>query len=263
MEIKETRYFQISEKIIKIEDVAKIANCLYLEFQASKDTGQQTSISFSVDTYDDASFESSDPDFFATNSILSTKRIKKIEMDYFNYTTSDYFHLIVSQMKYSDSYFKIKGQNSKWVNGLAKQTEELINSFAPQNNFIKKHKVFFNILLGLGLGVIYMQLISLIPYTPTENSKSEWVIQLGILFESFPIIEFIFKYLFGLGVGIFPATFITDKLVDLWPDIEIQIGPEHTFIEKKRREWLIKAFVLGVLPLVISIVADFIKKKAF
>ena len=70
------------------------------------------------------------------------------------------FRLKISQREYSDSYFTVKGSNNKWVNGLTKQVEEIIESFTPQNNFVKNNKTFLNILFGLGLGAIYLYLIS-------------------------------------------------------------------------------------------------------
>lgn len=262
-EIKESRYSEIKDKIINLDNISKIASFINQDFNCAQNKQHHTRISFSVTCFDNSCFESKDPSLFSQDSVICNKRVKTIEIDFWDYTVDSHISIDISQDEYVPSRIRIRGVDSNWVNGVHKQIDEIINSFTPQNTFVKKNKKLLNILFGLSIGVLYIHLLILLPFTPSNKPDPEWARLLKKLFELWPFTKYLLKYSIGLIPGIWPASMITDKLVTLWPSIEIQIGPEHTFIEKKRRKWLLNVFLIGVLPLIISIIADIITKKAF
>jgi len=70
----------------------------------------------------------------------------------------------------------------------------------------------------------------------------------------------IWQYIIAWFFGALPSSFLFAKLQSLWPPVELQIGPEHTWIEKRRRLWLTTALAVGVLPVVVDFGWNCIKK---
>lgn len=246
-DIIETRYSRINNKIILLKDIFKLANLIFKEYEEDKKQNNHTSISFTSDCTDESSFESESPSLFSDESIINTKRVNAIEIFFYNYEQNKKIIFVLSQRYGSDSYFKVSGNDSIWVNGISKKIEETINSFNSQSNFIRNNKIFFILLFGFSMGAIFINILLLLPIEPSKGPNPA------------TLTKYIFKYLFGLLGGILPGSLLTDKLIKLYPNIEIQIGPEHTFIEKIRRKWLLNAFIIGVLPLLISVCYDVLK----
>lgn len=265
--IRESRYAKIENKVVTLEGVHRLAQVINAEYLKTKLASQHASISFMAKCFDNSSFESEDVSLFSSDSVLNSKRIASFEISYYCYDVNAYVKI---DLAHGDSSYgnsiTITGTESTWVNGIMKKLEEIVNSFRPQNRFVKNHRFFVNSVLALSLGVVFTWIIrwvvSIFPPEPTTNI-SQWEKLLSEIFERVPIVRVVFRCLIGYPVGYFPALFITDKLSSLWPSIEIQVGPEHTFIEKKRRNWVISVILLGILPLLVSIVYDLIKRYIF
>jgi hypothetical protein len=69
----------------------------------------------------------------------------------------------------------------------------------------------------------------------------------------------VFKYIVAYLGGFSPALLLIGQLKELWPAVEIQIGPEHTLVEKSRRKWMAVVITLGVLPLLVNLFYDILK----
>jgi hypothetical protein len=143
------------------------------------------------------------------------------------------------------------------VNGNIKAIEEIIESFAPQYPFVLRHKWLVQSVLALGIGRAYDFLIDFIP--PRPGPPPHWVAGLHLYLHAHPLVYYGVPYLFYYAGGYFPALFFYEKLLSLWPSVELQIGPEHSLIEKRRRRWLFSFLVVGVVPLVTSLIYDVMK----
>lgn len=260
--IKESRYSKIENKIITTEDIQNLAKVIWEEYEKAKSPDKYASVSFTIKCSDKSCFESSDPSIFETDSVLRTKRVDSVSICCHCYNDSYINVELCNGNIYWGNDITVKGTDSNWVNGISKRLEDISSSFTPQNTFVKDHSIFLNILFAFGYGTIYMSILNVLlsgVESLPENRIPEWAKILRNLFETVPFLREIFEYLLGFTVGIFPAVLTTDKLKKLWPSVEIQNGPEHMMIEKRRRKWLAIVFTTCILPLALSLIYDIIK----
>ncbi|MBN3039576.1 MAG: hypothetical protein JW867_00440 [Candidatus Omnitrophica bacterium] len=265
--ITESRYSRIRDKIITLDGIYNLAKTVQEEYSQNLEKDKYQSISFTAICFDDSRYESEDLSLFSKDSILNKKRVESINISY----SSSALKLVIDiDLRHGNAAYdygnsiRVKGGNSVWVNGIIKKLEETVSSFTPQNTFVRKYKVWLNIIFGLSLGwfflTIYSYILSFIPFTPKKDT-AEWIILLQRICKKYPLVEHALMALLGFPVTINPAISFTNKLYSLWPRIEIQIGPEHTFIESRRRRYILGAFVLVALPLLLSFISSFIVNK--
>ena len=265
--IKESRYITIENIVINLSNVKLLVDEVYKEYSKIMDKSYRKSIEYSVKCDDNSTFESEDISLFSDDSIINKKRVISIDISFYFYNIdNDFRNSIRINLNHGNTTFgndiTVSGTDSKWVNGMIKRLEENVDSFKPQSTFFKNHKFISTSILALGLGIVYVWIIIFFinaTSSPSANETTETLSPLKELFINYPIIKTMILYLLGLIAGIIPASLIIEKLNSLWPSVEIQIGPEHTFIEKKRRFWLISFLLFGVLPIVVGFVVELIK----
>lgn len=263
---KETRLIRIDRRIITVSDLLKLANVIFKEYKILKKSDKYAFVSFSVTCDDDSVFDSESPEIFSDSSPYSSKRVISVSLHLgtilhsrhiyvkFNHATSSYSN---------SSYIEVKGSDSKWVNGILRIIEEMVDGFTPQNNFAEKYRYLLQTIISIGVGIIMLNSLSLLMKTanlPQTTSTPEGLSGLIIaLATKYTIAQMFFIYLFYWLLGYIPAGYLVDKLRGLWPSIEIQVGAEHKFIENHRRGWLINIFLLGILPLLLQVAYDIVK----
>jgi len=192
--------------------------------------------------------------------MISSKRVSGIELHYSSYDANQEVSISLSHGGGDyRNYVKVSGLDSTWVNGTLKTIEEIIMGFKPQYRFLAEHKGAIEFVFALSIGSMYFYLMDLIPIAPIEGERPEWAIKLASALKGFELLFYFLKYIFAYLVGIWPAFYLMAKLEKLWPSIEFQIGPEHTFIEKQRRAWIAAALLVGVVPLLTSVAYDILK----
>ncbi len=256
--IRESRHTSIEQKIVRIDDLYHLSAVIKAEHSTSVKQEQHSSASFMAGCADNSSFESEDIDIFAPESFLAKKRVLSVSMTFHRYSDNSYINVELNHGNYGSNSITVRGTDSTWVNGIAGKLSDITESFDPQGSFVRKHPLLLNGILALGYGSVFTWIVTAIPSSPPQEIP-EWARLLRELFEKAPILRVLFRYLIGVPVGIFPAFLTTWKLSELWPSVEIQIGPEHLFVEKRRRKRLGLVFAGGVLPLLLSVIYDIIK----
>ena len=152
-------------------------------------------------------------------------------MTFHRYDDNSYINIDLHHGDYGDNSITVRGDDSTWVNGMTSKLSEVAGSFKPQNAFVRMHPVLINTILALGYGTVFVWIVILIPSSPPKEIP-EWARLLRELFDQIPSLRTLFRYAIGIPVGIFPASLTRSKFLELWPKIEIQVGPEHLLIEK-------------------------------
>lgn len=256
-EITESRNVNVSARIITLKSVMRLASIVYDKYQDALSEDESSRIRFSVDCEDGSNFQSSELGIFSDGSILEDKKVCSVSIDYSSYSLNQ--DIEIALMHGGGDYrnhIRVRGNNSEWVNGVIKKLEDATLAFKPQNRFLYEHEKAIGWVLSIGIGALYFNLIGLIPFGPSSTPPPEWVVNIYNMITSLGVFLYVMKYLFYHFIGMWPAFYLIDKLKSLWPYVEFQIGPEHTFIEKKRRLWITSAVFTGVIPLVLSIVYD-------
>jgi hypothetical protein len=229
--ILERRELIIGGRILNLANVRALAGLIEGESESfPPDKTHSPSILFTAQCGDGSSFESNDADLFLDDSIVARKRVYSVSMRLSYYPTESRISISIQHAerstRWSRNYATVEGTDSKWVNGNIKAIEEIIESFAPQYPFVLRHKWLVQSVLALGIGRAYDFLIDFIP--PRPGPPPHWVAGLHLYLHAHPLVYYGVPYLFYYAGGYFPALFFYEKLLSLWPSVELQIGPEHS-----------------------------------
>lgn len=229
--ILETRSLKISRVILSLEDVHRLAVAAEEQFQKKG----HSYISYNVECSDGSKFESSSSEIFEKGSKSGNKHGNNYE-----------------------NYIEITGPDGVWVNGLIGTFTDILQSCKPQEAFVYEYAKVVQFALALGIGTVYNAFLDLLPGAPIE-SRPTWAIHFGEFLHSSPLFFYLFRYFLGALVGWMPAKYLLNKLQSLWPTVELQIGPEHVLVEKRRRQWFIGLGILIVIPFLVSLFYDVAK----
>ncbi len=266
MAINESRYITIDNKIVTRENIFRLANGVYSIYK--KKRCKYKEIKFIVICDENAMFDRSEPDIFAENSPIISKRVLKIKMEAW-FPTQDIVTMETIEINLthdpSDDFsitnsIKVQGFDSNWVNGTLKRLEEITDSFTPQNTFVRRYQVLLRIVLSLSIGYVLLNYF-LLPFIVLLSNPSNKLPQKLANNQFLLIAVIIFLQLItSFFLGASPAIEIVKKLRSLYPNLELQVAPEHKQIEKQRRIWTFNAVTLVVLPLIFQLVYEIVKR---
>lgn len=228
--ILETRSLKISRVILSLEDVHRLAVAAEEQFQKKG----HSYISYNVECSDGSRFESSSSEIFEKGSKSGNKRVDSIRFWLTSIDDGSKFHGRLRHGNNYENYIEVTGPDSVWVNGLIGTFTDILQSSKPQEAFFYEYAKGVQFALALGIGSVYNAFLDLVPGAPIEN-RPTWAIHFGEFLHSNPLFFYLFRYFLGALVGWMPAKYILNKLQSLWPTVELQIGPEHVLIEKRRR----------------------------
>lgn len=256
-EIRESRILTISNKVFSLKNVRDMASIVWKTYQSAHNKSQHASVSFSANASDDSSFESNSVTIYDEASTISSKRITSIDITYHNYTNDAYVNVQISQgdSAYNRSRITVRGHDSLWVNGALSELKNVLDSVPPQNLLLRKYSWAVHVLVSLGIGLIMLELLlwivpTTLSTTPSLSLDPAWAILLTQLSAQFLFFKYLFRYFVAFWLGSFPYMLllwspISNSLSSTWPSIEIQIGPEHTFVERRRRQMLLTVLSLN------------------
>jgi len=258
--ILESRNVKIKGRIVSLENIRRLSAIIKKRYDAKKAEEKHCQILFSATCFDDSNFESADMGIFSDNSMLSLKRVSDISLKYSSYEDNETIEVRLSHGNYEHgNHIRVSGTDSEWVNGVIRKLEEEVSAFQPQNKFLTEYERILEFVFALSIGLVYFFLIDMIPLSPIESKPPEWLVEWGTSIRNSLILGYGIKYTLSYVIGMWSAYFLMDKLKSLWVSVEFQIGPEHTFIEKRRRTWILSAVLIGIAPLVTSLVYDVLK----
>jgi hypothetical protein len=134
----------------------------------------------------------------------------------------------------------VSGNDSVWVNGILAKLTEIIDTAEPQPLF-KKPLSIAALPLCIAFNVVYFRLF----YADIQRNKYGWIE--GILTIGVPILSMV----------------LFDKLpkyVDaLWPDVELQTGPNYLQIPANKRKRITLLLTLIILPILTGFIYDVLK----
>lgn len=243
--MKISKELKISGVVVKPANIRELAKKVYEEYGSDKESDGKN-INFILRGIDGTQYESEDIEVFSDGGILDTRRIVAVEMTYSNYTDDKRISIKlehdIKDYGWRNVIF-VSGPDEVWVNGVIKHFEDAIVNWEKQVNWPYKYSWLLTIIFAIGINFPCSNILNFIIHL----IKPESSVTLGPLFFSF------------FMVGLLLALYIVDKLKELYPVVELRIGPEHTQLEVKRRRKLYAVISIVVIPLVISLIIELIK----
>lgn len=260
--MKESRFITVHDRIVNLHDLRRLAEIVVgLSVPKTAKGQSEPALSFIASCADGSTFESEKTDIFADTSPITSKRVLAVDMELFSYETKSFVKIELRHGS-SDNYNRIsvRGLDATWVNGTLKKLEEAIDSFALQQNFVKTWAPLLRPVFAFSLGILIFQLLDFIIPNPTPDpNPPHWV---EVIHQNIFAL-FCIRYALDYVMGATPAFMLHHHLASYWPSVEFQVGPPHTHFERNRRLWMANAFLLGVLPVISSLIYDLVKTYLF
>lgn len=264
---KETRKLQIRDKIFKVDDLKRLASVLEDQSALAKNKEQHYSISYELHFSDDTIVESRTFSILEDDILFTSKRPLLIQFLYHN---NDLNKRISLSLDHGDFPYRnsiiVSGQESEWVNDVFARLNTILQGVTPQESFVNRHPTLLLNIIALGVGTFGYNLINIIMDYTTINfdlAKHIAPIQEGSFLHSLSLIirshiwffygiGWILKWFLGFAWGAFE---VRRWFLDLWPSIELDIGPEHLKIEKNKRK---KVYAV-IVPIATALLYDVVK----
>ena len=256
-DMKITKNYKITRLVVKPDNVRELATIIHKEYTKKSNKDKHTKIEYILKSCDNTQYNSENEDIFLQGGFLDSKRIIAIEMEYNNYEDDecisvDIMHSIRTRSVIGNEA-TVSGHNEIWVNGVIKSIESCVSNWKKQIDWPYKFKWPLIILFAVGIGLLYLNFLEFmfkyVVILQTVTPKQEWLISFR------PVLMFVY-YLAGFGIGYMPASYIVSKICELYPELELDTGPEYLNKEKIIRNKLYKFFSMGLIPLIIAIILE-------
>jgi len=258
-EIKESRVVTVADKIVRLEDLYRLATVLSDE-HASLKSRERVSLFLAADCDDGSKFSGESPTLYSEASPIATKRATAVHMELRNFSAS---RSIVVELSHSGYYhsmgnrISVAGMEPNWVNGVLARLEDVTRGMSPQSTFVAKYRRLITLVTALGIGaaIVWILVMLLIPIVPPTPTPAEDGLLLAFVMR-YPLAGLLIRYGGYYVAGWGPSSFLVARLAELWPSVEFQVGPAHKHIERRRRSVIAAIVTLGVVPLLLEIASS-------
>lgn len=269
--MKETRKLHIKDKVFKIDDLKRFALIFEEQSNLARQNEEHSSLEYELLFSDDTTVESEALDILEDDILFSSKRPVSVQFSYHNYALNKRISL---SLNHGDSSYGntiiVSGQEREWVNDIFATLTEIIKGVAPQESWIKRHPTLLLNIIALGIGTFGYFLIDIILNLAFANidlakhikppKEGSLLYSLGLIIKSslwfFYLVEWVWKWCLGYLWGAFE---IRRWFLNLWPTIELDLGPEHLKIEKRKRKKIYAVFGLIIIPIFTALIYDLFK----
>ncbi len=248
--IKETQSFVISDRIINKENVLALAGALVEELSDN----DNDKVKFTIVCTDSTKYEGSFVELF-DNPVLQGKVVLNISLIYTSYSLDK--SIDISIRTGDEAIFNtavISGNDSTWVNGVVGKLNSIIKGFTPQINYAKKYKYIAIPLLSINLGFAALSLLARLDFASDEDKVQE-VPKLIKTIEDWSFGPLLMTLIFSYMIGYYPTMSLFDRIKNLWPKIELQIGAKHTHHYAQKRRIYLAAITMVLVPFIINIIS--------
>ncbi|WEK35525.1 MAG: hypothetical protein P0Y53_23795 [Candidatus Pseudobacter hemicellulosilyticus] len=195
---------------------------------------------YSVDADDDSSYESQAISIFTENILIEQKIIDKISMRFHLLDNSknieiQFTHIVDDDDK-GENFVQVSGIDSNWVNGVLNRIIEVIDNAEPQP---KCHKL-------IGYGAFFLAIIFTVLYYRVIHSElTKWNESIAGVF--------LLTIIVCIAGGFIK---LYDYLIEMYPLVELQTGPNYHQIPVKNRKKITFILVAILIPLLLGLIYD-------
>lgn len=252
-DFSESRNLPIDGFIINIRNLQSIASYIFSEYEKhSGFNNNSRQFSITLEREDGVILKSVSPSILNEGAVTSESRIISVYVQYRDYMIEQSISI---SLRHQGSIFSlpshidVEGKDRSWVNGQISVLAGIIRGFESQNNVVKRFRVLLSLLLGVPIGFGWVDAVMQLFGNSIWNDSGE----VNQIFVENPTLRLLVIICTSAIVGFIPSYILLRELQrKLWPSVEIQVGPEHHFSEKRNRRrasWI--AFVL--IPAIVGL----------
>ena len=263
-QITRTRKLIFTEKVIRAQDLRRMADIFAHEATTAQRSGDHFSVVYAITFSDNTALEGPSPELFSEESLATPGRAVVVRMTFISYSLSRRIDL---SLAHGSARFNngatVSGDDSAWVDHTFSLVKEAADKIQPQDVWPRKHPVAFLIALALGIGCI-MQILAdaiitwLFAGVKPIQFNQQWEAVLARL-RNQPL-DFVFRWCWRFIIGLTGVVPVAEWFLRIWPNIEFDFGLDHLRVEKIQRRRLLAVSTLVVLPVIISLIMDHLRK---
>jgi hypothetical protein len=248
--VVETRTLSFKNIIVSPEGIRAVADILTDAINRQKTPESLIKTSYGINAEGQISFNSTSSDIFNNKGPLESHRISQIGMSAWDFESDSRIEV---SFTHGDSGYgntaKITSPDSMWVSGVTHKLQEAVGKFKKQPDWPRKFIPLLGVLAAVSIGVTVTLIFSLIQkyaFHVQATASRPHLVELLLTTSGFLISIVV--------IGAVPAWYLTSKLADLWPTVELQMGQEWVQIEKKRRNMLWSFITIIIVPIILSFI---------
>jgi hypothetical protein len=262
--MKETRRLEIAQKRFTRSDLFQIGRIFLDEAHSAKSRKKRHGIEFELECVDRTSYTAEDMNHFSEGAEIDMKPAASVQFQFHNYEDGNSLDFSLRGGKYSKGEVIVRGEDREWVTEKFVRMEERIGSLSPSSSWFTMHPTLTMHIIAMGLGSIawflllilyrWFDSLGLIEHEPAAFNSNfiRFVQSPGIRFITGSVI----RWWLGFVLGAIP---LRDWLLNAWPSVEFDTGPEHGKAQKIRRSRLTAFVTFAIIPLFASLIYDLLK----
>ncbi len=246
------RTLSVEDRVFTLSDLIRIAKVFERQIVLAKKAKHHFHAAFEVGFNDGTSLSSESADVLSEEALARPAKPMGISFTFFNheYRMQRYLSFTVSHGSLPVSIVwnraTIKGGEKTWVDEQFLRLKEAIDASEPQKAWPKQHPRLLHCTLIGGFVAIVMLMLRvfdlIVSLAGVELQPVKGTDPLRDVVGSFlPVLAGGLLFL----LGTMAAFWIGDKILAMWPCIELDIGPEHLKLEKRRRA-ILRTVLVGV-----------------
>jgi hypothetical protein len=254
----ETREQILSWLIFTKEDVRRIAEVLHECYRSSKGKKHHSALSYEIVSEGGSSWDSDSPSIFDDGGPLDLKKTLGISMHFHDYQGGLNIDVSITEASHYSNRISVRGRDPKWVRATFTSAREILDSVRPQNTFVIRHKkpLLHLIALGVGSGIILVLsfVLDRIQFDRTIELEPGFWASLVVALISTSWTRYLVLIWATWAQGMLTFAYpLHGWLLQLWPEIEFDFGPEHKNRIKTRRQRLNLVATLVVVPILVNV----------
>jgi hypothetical protein len=263
--VKRTRKIVIRNRVFSLEDLKRIAELFDKQAKLARKSDHHASSEYEISFSNNTSISGDSPEILDDKFLNAPGRPVVVRLAFRNFTLGRHLSF---EANHGDSTYSniasVSADEPDWVNDNFLSLEEAIQTVRPQTFWFRRHPTLLLNLIALGAGSLIQlavqpllqAFIKILPFwsaiqsVPADSPWRQPVI-LAVLY--------LFIWITRWFTGFCFAFEIRRWLLQLWPNVELNIGSEHLKTEIIQRRRLVAVIVLIVLPVITSAIYDIIK----
>ena len=233
--MKQTRKIIIQDRVLSLEDLQRVAQVFEQQHERAKTSDHDADTEYEIQFSDNMSIKGDSAQILDDELLKRPGRPVQVRFDFRNLTLNQHMSLSLSHGESSyGNYASVSANDPSWVKENFLSLKDAIETARPQSFWFRKHKGILLVLVAFGVGlslrvfsftVAYMILgfLDISDVLRPLANDSGWG---AVLSRLLPVI-FIFEFAFYLLLGSVFAYPIRSWFLEMWPNIELDIGSEH------------------------------------
>ena len=257
----ESRELKLHHTHISFEHVARLAKDINAIHQERIAKENHSEILFTILCFNQSELKANDISIFTNKHAIGDKHIQSISISYRSYDNNEKIDIKINHgNKVENNSAYISSPDNKWVNAVSMTIERALRSNPLPGNLVVDNYKPFMYATALCLGFIILMLVdALLKGTPLGDSLSLPYWYNEQYYGLSPAVYWPVRYGAAFLLGIKPTYGVTQRLIGLYPLVDLQTAEQRELNLKVKKNIFTTAAIIWSIPFIVSFIKIYIK----